>query len=58
MHVQELAHLSFEGVDLGAHDEALAVADARDGREDLVAQGLVLRLQIEQGNGSGHRGLF
>ena len=32
-----VGELALERVDLGAEDEPLAVADARDGREDLVA---------------------
>ena len=34
--------LALERVDLRSHDEALAVADAGDGGEDLVAQRAVL----------------
>ena len=45
--------LALERVHLGPHDEALAVADARDRGENLVAQRPVLRLEIEQRN--GHR---
>src|SRR5690348_2169490 len=45
--------LALERVDLGAHDEALAVADAGDRTEDRVAQRAVLRLEVEQRN--GHR---
>ena len=40
--------LALERVDLGAEDEALAVADARDGGEDLLADRPVLRLEIEE----------
>ena len=40
----------FERRVLGPQDEPLAVADADDGREDLVANRAVLRLQVEQGN--------
>ena len=35
----------------GPHDEPLAVADARDRGEDLVAQRPVLRLEIEERHG-------
>ena len=45
--------LALERVDLGPHDEALAVADARDGGEDLVAQRPVLGLEIEQRDAHG-----
>ena len=44
-------------VDLGAHDEPLAVADAGDGGEDLVAQRPVLRLQVEQRDSGLMRGI-
>ena len=49
-------HLVLERGDLGAHDEPLAVADARDRRENLVAQRAVLRVQVEQRNLDGHVG--
>jgi hypothetical protein len=37
-------------LDLGPEDEALAVADTRDGGEQLVANGRVLRAEVEQGH--------
>ena len=47
---EQRRQLALERVDLRPHDEALAVADARDRREDLVAQRPVLRVEIEQGH--------
>ena len=45
----ELAdELALERVDFGTEDEPLAVADPREGREDLVADRRVLRLEIQQ----------
>ncbi len=45
----ELAdEIAFERVDFGTEDEPLAVADPRQGREDLVADRRVLRLEIQQ----------
>ncbi len=41
----------FEAGDFGAEDEALAVADGRDGGEDLVAQGCVVAAEVEHGDG-------
>jgi hypothetical protein len=43
----ERAQLALEAVDLRPHDEALTVADARNSREDFVAQRPVLCLQVE-----------
>ena len=42
--------LALERLDLGPQDEPLAVADADDRRQHLVADRPVLRLQIEQGH--------
>ena len=42
-------------LDFRAHDEALAVADARRSREHLVADGRELRLEIEQRDVHGVR---
>ena len=51
-----LGELALERLDLGTHDEALAVADPGDRGENLVAEGTVLRLQIEERNrGPGRR---
>ena len=47
---------ALEGVHFRAHDEALAVAHARDRREDLLADGPVLRRQVEQRHGQIWRG--
>ena len=49
-HAEQLRHLVLEGFDLRAHDEALAVADAHDRREHLVADARELRLEVEQGD--------
>ena len=51
-------HLAFERGDLGAHDEALAVADPFDRRENLGAKRPVLRLEIEQRDVQWHRPLI
>ena len=47
----QLGQLAFERVDFRPEDEPLAVADARDGREDLVADRRVLRGEVEQRDG-------
>ena len=47
-HAEHPGQLALERLDLRPHDEPLAVAHARDGGEDLVAERSVLRLQIEQ----------
>ena len=47
-HAEGRRELALERLDLRAADEPLAVADARDRGEDLLAQRPVLRLQIEQ----------
>ncbi len=46
--VQQRGQLALEALDLGAHDEALAVADTRHDVEDLLADRPVLRLQVQQ----------
>ena len=43
-----------KAVDFGAHDEALAVADARERVEQRLAEGRVLRLEIEERNRHKH----
>ena len=45
---EQFAELHLKGVDFGPHDEPLAVADARNRREHLVADRRVLGLQVEQ----------
>src|ERR671913_227136 len=45
-HSEQFRHLVLEGFDLRAHDEALAVADAHDRREHLVADARELRLEV------------
>ena len=40
--------LALEAVDFRPPDEALAVADARDGGEQIGAQGRVLPLEVEK----------
>ena len=49
--LERAAELGLERIDLGPEDEPLAVADAFDGGEQLVAERPVLRLEIEQRNG-------
>ena len=39
---------AFQGVHFGAQDEALRIAHARDGRQQLIADRCVLRLQIKK----------
>ena len=55
-HAEVRGQLALERLDLRAEDEALAVADARDRREDLVADRPVLRLEIEQRHRRAGRG--
>src|SRR5438093_9775515 len=50
---QILRKLALEPLDLGASDEALAVADARDRGEHLLPQRAVLRPEIQQRYGHG-----
>ena len=38
LHAEQGGEFALEPLHLGAHDELLAVADARDGREDRVAE--------------------
>ena len=47
-HVEVGGELAFERLDLGAEDEALAVAHPCDRREDLLAQRGVLRLKVDE----------
>ncbi len=46
----------FEGLDLGAHDEVLGVADFVDDRPDLVADGPVLGFEVEHRDVGDHEG--
>ena len=46
--LEMLRKLPLERLHLGAHDEATAVADPGDGGEDLVPNGTVLCLQIQE----------
>ena len=48
--------LTLERLDLGAHDEPLAVADPRDRCQQLVAQRPILRLEIEERHGGARGG--
>ena len=55
---QSGGNLPLERVDLGAHDEPLAVANPRDCGKELVAERPILRLQIQQWNrgvAAGHQ---
>ena len=49
--------VALHALDLGAHDEALAVAHPRHDVDDGVADGAVLRLQVEHRHLHGCRGL-
>ena len=53
-HLEVVGELALEGDDLVAHDAALAVADAGDDVEELLAQRTVLRLEVEEGDGFTH----
>ena len=48
---ERVAQLALEAFDFGAADEALAVADARDGIEQRLPQRRVLCVEVEQRNG-------
>ena len=50
-HAEVRAQLALEAFDFRAADEALAVADARDGVEQRLAKRRVLRLEVEQRDG-------
>ena len=47
-HAERGGQLALERLDFGPQDEALAVADAGDGRQHLVADRTVLRLEVEE----------
>ena len=49
----QLGDLGFERSDLRAHDEHLTLEEPEDDGLDLIANGLILRLQVEDGNSDG-----
>ena len=53
-HLEVAGELTLERQHLLAHDAALAVAHARDGGEDRLAEGSILRLEVEEGDGFDH----
>src|SRR5579864_2689138 len=48
LNAEQRGQLALEGVDLRAHDEALAVRDASNGGKNLLAERAILGLEVEE----------